>query len=108
MWNRRNKFHAVRSAYNGVMYDSKREAAYAAQLDLRQRAKDIDSWEPKPPRFDLRVNGARICTYQTDFKVSRDGRSWYVEVKGHETREWKLKHRLFAALFPDVVLEVVT
>lgn len=36
-----NKFKAIRTLYNNHVYDSKKEAAYAEELDWRMKAKDI-------------------------------------------------------------------
>ena len=50
----------------------------------------------------LEVNGNLVTTYIVDFVlVFPDGREEWVEVKGFETPEWKIKEKLFRALFPD-------
>ena len=43
--NRHSFSAAKRTDYNGAVYDSKLEAGYAQELDLRIRAKDLKSWE---------------------------------------------------------------
>jgi hypothetical protein len=100
MWyqrNSRNKYRAVSSTYNGVQYHSKAEAAYAAQLDLRVKARDIKRWE-RQIKCDLRVNGYHITNYYVDFKVfHNDGSEELIEVKGMETPEWVLKRKLLEA-----------
>ena len=106
-----NKYHAVSSTYNGISYHSKKEAAYAAELDLRVKAKDIKGWE-RQKKISLDINGYHICNYYMDFVVEHnDGTFEYVEVKGFETEEWRLKWKLTEAIFskerPDVRLTVV-
>lgn len=107
---RGNKFGAKRQLYEGHTYHSKKEAGYAAELDLRQRAGDIKGWE-RQVKIDLRVNGYHITNYFVDFLIiHNDGTNEYVEVKGFETDVWRIKWRLFEALYsgmPDVLLSVM-
>lgn len=94
-----NKYRAKSSVYNGNFYHSKLEAAYAAELDLRLRAKEIVGWTRQVP-LDLVVNGYPICTYKIDFVVEYpDGSREFVEVKGFETAEWRLKWKILEATF---------
>lgn len=94
-----NKLHAKSTEYGGHVYHSKLEAAYAAELDIRVMAKDIKSWE-RQVKLDLRVNDMHIAHYYIDFIIHHnDGSREYVECKGFEMGEWKLKWRLFEALF---------
>jgi hypothetical protein len=65
------------------------------------RAGHIRAWRPQV-RVPLVVNGQTICEYRADFEVTlADGTLALVEVKGYETREWKLKRRLLEALHPE-------
>lgn len=93
--------------YGGVKYHSKREADYAAELDLRTRGKDIGGWE-RQVRIPLIVEGKMIADYVIDFVIQhKDGPLEYVEVKGHETAVWKLKWKLFEALYPDLKKTII-
>jgi hypothetical protein len=96
-----NKFHAKKTVYGGITFDSKREADFARDLDFMKHARGrdrVESWE-RQVRFPLLVNGDRICTYVCDFLVHyADGRNELVEVKGYWTPEAKLKRKLFEAL----------
>ncbi len=102
--------NARKSEYNGILYDSNFEAAYAQELDLRQKAKDIKGWE-RQVTLDLRVNDFLVCTYRIDFIIHHnDGTLEYVETKGWATPLWRLKWKLFEALYsnqPAVKLTVV-
>lgn len=103
----RNKYRNKKTEYNGVMYDSKKEALYAYHLTMRQRAHDIKSWE-RQIAIPLIVNGKKICKYVADFRVVyNDDTEEYIEVKGFETAVYKLKKKLLEALYPDVKLTVV-
>jgi Protein of unknown function (DUF1064) len=102
-----SKHRNVRTEYNGCMYQSAKEAKYAAELDLRMKAHDIRSWGRQVP-VPMRVNGKRVCKYVIDFVIyHNDGAVEYVEVKGREEPLWKLKWALFEALYPDLRKTVI-
>lgn len=108
---RRGKYNAKMTQYNGVNYHSQMEANYAAELDLRVRGRDIKKWSRQIP-IHLSVYGKEIALYVIDFKIEHnDGSIEYVEVKGFETSEWKIKWRLFEAIYahdhPEVKLTIV-
>lgn len=96
--------------YNGIEYHSRLEARYAAALDLKMQCVgpyQIRSWKRQVP-VKLEVNGRLICTYIVDFVIEHmDGHLDWIEVKGLETETWKLKAKLFHALFPDRKLTIV-
>jgi len=79
-------------------WDSKFEASYAQELDLRKKAKDIIDWEAQVV-LDLIVGDFKVCTYKIDFIVYYDGITEYVECKGYPTPVWRLKWKLFEALY---------
>ena len=108
---KRTKYGNTPRIYNGIEYHSQKEAGYAMELDLRMRSArlvdGIRSWRRQVP-VKLEVNGMLVTTYIVDFVVLyRDEREEWVEVKGFETPEWKIKEKLFRALFPDRKLTVV-
>lgn len=106
-----NKYHSVRSEYGGYFYQSKLEAAYAQELDLRLKAKQIKGWR-RQPRFALEVNGRLIKHYKPDFEIThRDGSRELVECKGMWTEEARLTVKLFEATYlyehPEVTFTVI-
>jgi phenylpropionate dioxygenase-like ring-hydroxylating dioxygenase large terminal subunit len=100
-----NKYNAKKTEYNGVLYDSKREAEYAFQLDMRLKARGKDrikSWT-RQVTLPLEVNGQLICKHRVDFEITHVNDSTeFVEVKGMLTPEYKLKLKLLRALYPDI------
>lgn len=100
--------------YAGRIYASKKEAEYARRLDQLRTARGLDrvlEWRAQVD-VPLEVNGVRICKYRADFQVWYAGpfggsRVEYVEVKGLETEVWRLKEKLFRAIYPDLVLKVI-
>ena len=105
---RAGKYGVARAAdrvFEGQLYDSKLEMAYAQRLEamrgaavLHYRVKDV----VRQVSVKLEVNGILICRYIMDFVVTYgDGRIEWVEVKGFETDVWKLKAALFRAIYPE-------
>ena len=63
---KRNKYGAVKTLFNGRLYDSGGEARCAAMLELRQKAGEIRNLQ-RQVSFDLVVNGVHITRYKADF-----------------------------------------
>lgn len=104
---RRGKYNARAAKYNGQRYHSKREAEYAAELDLRVRAGELKSWR-RQVKMPIVVNGSRICSYTIDFvETPPSGDEIYTEIKGFETPEWKLKWKLFEVVYPALKKQVI-
>lgn len=107
----KNRYQTGRKTeYNGVIYDSKFEAEYARDLDLRLKAKQIKSWE-RQVKIPLDIGKFHIANYYIDFVVyHNDDTIEYVETKGYAHEVWKMKWKIFEALYsekPDVILTVV-
>lgn len=98
----RHKFNAKRTERNGRRYDSKAEANYAAQLELRQRAGDVLFWLEHVP-FKLPGN----TKYVVDFVVFEAvGDVRFIDVKGVETPMFVMKKKQVEEIYP-VTIEVV-
>ena len=98
---KQNKYGNVKQTYEGYSYMSKKEAAYAQELDLRVRAKDIKSWD-RQVKLSMDVNGHHICNYYIDFKIfHNDGSEELTEIKGFQTDVWRIKWKLCEALYGD-------
>ncbi len=109
-WTRRartSKFGAKRARYGNYVYHSRKEARYAADLDLRVKAGELRSWR-RQVSFPLCVNGKKVCSYIVDFiETAADGTETAVEVKGFATETWRLKFKLFEILYPDLPKKIV-
>ena len=102
-----NKYNNVPKRYNGRTYHSTLEAEFAQVLDLMKKGKLIKEIKPQPS-FRLDVNGKHICNIIPDFFViDKDDQEIIYEVKGKETDTWKIKAKLFQALYPQYKYEVV-
>lgn len=97
--NRYNKYGNVKQTYNGYSYDSKAEADYAMELDLRVKAKDIQLWE-RQYKVSIDINDIHICNYYVDFRIFHNDKSYeLIEIKGMETDLWRLKRKLLEAIW---------
>lgn len=98
-----NKYNAIKTMYNGVLYDSKHEASYAQRLDTLRKAanpKDRVAEIERQVKFSFDHNGFHICSMVVDFKITfGDGRVEYHDPKGKETREASIKKKLAKAFY---------
>jgi len=98
-----NKYHNVKTIVDGITFDSKAEARRYGELVLLKRAGEI-RWFNLQPSF-LLTGGVR---YRPDFIVcGNDGRIWVEDVKGVATQAFRIKQKIWAALYPDMWLEVI-
>ncbi len=93
---KRSKYNNQRAEYNGVWYDSKKEAAFAQELDLKRKAGEI-AWWCRQPQFVL--PGGVI--YKPDFIYVDQIHlvPFVVDVKGVRTQEYKLKKKQVEAIY---------
>jgi hypothetical protein len=94
----KSKLRNVRIKQDGYSFASKLEAAVYQTLKLRARAGEI---EILLHQCRILLSDAEVC-YVPDFKC-RDQRTqevFFVEAKGFETPEWKIKKRLWSAYGP--------
>lgn len=93
------KYKNKRQEYGGHSYMSKLEADVAWQLDMRIKAGEVKSYK-RQVRIPLVVKKKHICDYIIDFVVKRtDGVTEYLEAKGFETDVWRMKWKVFEALY---------
>ncbi len=80
--------------YNHVVYHSKAEARRAQELDLLIRGGVVERWQ-RQVKFQLGLD----VVYVVDFHVTNIPgvllTEWVEDVKGHETREFKFKKKLW-------------
>ena len=106
---RRSKYGAVPTVVDGVRFASKSEAKRDAELQLLQRAGEIQKLQ-RQPRFPLVVNGQRVATYVGDWSYSemrvvkgRPSEHLVIEDrKGVQTPAFKIKFALAKALHPEI------
>src|SRR3990167_2203136 len=98
---RKKKYNNKTQEYNGQRYDSIKEANYAEELDWRMKAGEVSRWQ-RQVKIDLKINNIHITNYYIDFIVYlTNGTKQYVEVKGFETEVWRLKWKIFEAIYNE-------
>ena len=99
---KRNKFNAQKTELDGFKFDSKKEAGRYAELKLLEKAGEIFDLRLQP-KYDLVVNGQKVCGYIGDFAyVDKDGLPVTEDAKSEFTAKLlhtRIKLKLFKALF---------
>jgi hypothetical protein len=94
------KYSYYKTAKQGK-FDSKFEAGKAQELELLKKAGEIADYQTQV-KIPLEVNGYIVCDYTIDFIIEhKDGMIEYLETKGFATDVWKLKWKLFEAIYSD-------
>lgn len=104
---RPSKYGAVATVVDGVRFASKAEAKRDAELQLLARAGRIIGLK-RQPRYELKVNGVKVCTYVADWeyveKPTHGGPTVTIaeDRKGALTPAFKIKWALAKALHPEI------
>jgi len=92
---------------SGHWHHSRGEAEHCNKLAMLVKAKYIKEYETQK-KFSLDVNGKHITNHYVDFWVTgANDRKWVEEFKGVATSDWKLKHKLFQAIFPEIEYKII-
>ena len=91
------KYRAKPTFVDGIRFASKKEAARYGELKLLERVGKVTCLELQP-KFEIKINGIKICTYIADFKYCFPGKEVIIEdVKGVKTPIYRLKKKLVKA-----------
>lgn len=107
-----NKYRNKKVIVDGKEFDSKREGNRYKELRLLERVGKISNLELQP-RFLLqdsfKKNGKtyRKIEYVADFKYIENGKTIVEDVKGMQTDVFKLKHKIFEKVYPDLELRII-
>ncbi len=108
---RRGKYNNRVTMVDGIKFHSLKEGERYAELKLMERAKLITALTLQP-KFELipgdKRNGKviRATYYIADFQYKDEHGNIVVEdVKGHKTKEYLLKKKLFEHLYKMSILE---
>ena len=103
---RRGKYGAIKTAKDGIVFDSRLEADHYQQLKLLQAAGEIEHLRLQE-EFNLKVAGKLICIYIADYYYfDKAENKWVVsDAKGIETAVFRIKWKLCQALYPDYIYE---
>jgi hypothetical protein len=94
---------------DGIKFHSKKEAERYCDLKILER-KGVIKFLTLQPKFDIVVNGIKICTYIADFSyraTNAGGKEVRVveDVKGVKTSTYRLKKKLMKAVWKIEILE---
>lgn len=104
---KRSKYGARKTTCaQGHKHDSKREAEYCNELAFKVKIGAIKHYDCQY-NFELWVRSSLITIHKVDFLVNTGASVEAHEVKGFETRDWKLRKKLFEALFPEIKYLVI-
>lgn len=110
---RSGKFNARKHVRDGITFDSKKEAEryiYLKMLKLQGKIKLL-TLQPKyelQPKFKKNGKTYRPIIYQADFEYMNQDDNLIVEdVKGFQTREWRMKQKLFEYKYPNLQITVI-
>ena len=107
---KKSKYFAVKTEVDGIVFDSKLEAARYKILKKRQDGGEISDLQTQVKfPYALTVEGKekKICSYIADFKYKREDK-WVIEdTKGVITQVFSLKKKLVEALYPGVKITIV-
>jgi len=104
-----NKFSAKKETVDGIVFASRAEARRYGELKMLMAAKVICGLELQP-RFDIVINGQKVCTYIADFRYTENGKEIVEDVKGCKKGSaysmFRIKKKLVKACYGVDVKEV--
>lgn len=107
-----SKFRAKKTTVDGIVFDSKREAARYQELRLMERAGAIRDLKRQVryeliPAFDVDGKHYRPATYIADFVYIdvNTGKEIVEDVKGYRPDVYKIKAKMFAYRYGVSILE---
>jgi len=113
---KRDKYRAIKTTVNDIMFDSKKEALYYTKLLLLKKATNPEHRVLNielQPRYDYEIqhhaNGKvykKKAFYKADFKVEYAFRVEVVDVKGFKTATYKRKKKIIESLYDFKIIEV--
>ena len=107
-----SKYNNKKTQIDMYVFDSVKEAKRYKELKLLERAGEISNLELQP-RFLLqdsfKKNGRtyRKIEYVADFKYIEKGKIIVEDVKGLQTDVFKIKHKLFEKIYPELELKII-
>lgn len=108
-----SKYGNRKTTVNGITFDSAAEAQRYTDLLLLERAGHIENLRLQPkfellPAFtDGHGKRHRATHYIADFQYTEGDRDVVEDVKGVETKVFKLKRKLFLMRYPNLYFRVV-
>lgn len=108
-----NKYGNKKIEIDGIMFDSHKEGIRYKELRLLERAGLITDLKMQTsfelqPSFKRNGKTIRAITYKSDFDYrTRDGKHIVEDVKGYETKDFKLKKKLLEYKYKDIDFRLI-
>lgn len=102
-----NKYRNIKTVIDGITFASKAEAWRYLELMALKKAMVISDLVLQP-KWAMKVNGVKICSYVADFAYREKGNFWLIveDVKGIKTPVYRLKKKLMKAIHGIDIKEV--
>lgn len=92
-----SKYRNIKTRVDGILFDSKKEAARWGELKLLLRAKEISDLQ-RQVTFPLMAGCKKVGSYRADFTYrDKSGELVIEDVKGKPTAIYLLKKKILAA-----------
>lgn len=108
-----NKYRNQKVVIDGIRFDSKAEGNRYKELKMLEKNKYITGLVLQP-KFELQEKyknnkgeSIRAIVYKADFMYKENGKVIVEDVKGMETKEFKLKKKLFEYKYPEVEFKLI-
>lgn len=107
-----NKYKNRKIVVDNIKFESNLEATRYKELKLLQRAKQISNLRLQVPfllQEGFKKNGKthREIKYIADFVYEENGQTIVEDVKGLQTDVFKLKHKIFEKVYPNLELKII-
>lgn len=115
----RSKYKNRKVEHGGIQYDSKKEAARGAVLELKQRAGEVsklkrqvkfilqESFKIPSKKTKQGFETIKEIAYIADFTYFMGGQFYVEDVKGYKTPEYKIKAKMLRKKIADGEIDAV-
>lgn len=108
-----NKYRNKKTIIDGIKFDSIVEGRRYKELKILEKGNCITDLKLQP-KFELQTKFTnakgehiRAITYKADFSYIENGKIIVEDVKGVETKDFKLKKKLFEYKYKDVDFRLI-
>lgn len=98
-----NKYGAIKTTVDNITFDSKGECKGWFDLKIREKEEEISDLR-RQVLYKLEVNGVLVCKYIADYEYIENGLIVTADYKGVLTAEFRLKAKLFKAIYGRDIL----
>lgn len=107
-----NKYRNKKIIVDGYKFDSIQESLRYEELKFLLKAGQIKNLQLQPHfllQDSFRKNGRtfRKIEYVADFMYEENGKTIVEDVKGMQTDVFKIKHKMFEKMYPELELKII-